>query len=69
MQDVQVDPSKFPSIMCEGCNGKLFEAVITLKVINKLVVGEPKDKIVPYTLFRCADCGEVLESGKKLLEL
>ncbi len=51
------------TVKCLECDGVIFEQVIVLKKINKVLVGAPHDQIVPIQLFRCMDCGTVSGEG------
>ena len=48
-------------IKCVQCEGKYFQPMIAFKKISGLMTGQPKPTIVPMEVFRCSDCGAVLE--------
>jgi len=50
-----------PSLECT-CGSVLFRQVVAIKEVSKLLIGAPDNVIVPIPLYRCDDCGAVLES-------
>lgn len=60
----QIDITSLPRVECGECGGVLYRQVIGLKRISKF---DPnygngiKDILVPIPIFRCDDCGAILE--------
>lgn len=49
------------SYTCKKCGSELFEQVVMIKKISKILTGAPEDQKLSIPIFRCADCKEILE--------
>ena len=46
-------------IVCEECGSDKFTEHYLMRRIPKLLIGAPKDVIVPINVFACSKCGHV----------
>lgn len=60
-QNLNVDISQSEAMDCENCGGIFFKESIMIRRVSKLLIGGPKDAIIPVPIMRCEDCGEVLK--------
>jgi len=52
-----------PTIKCADCGDMIFDSVMVLKKINKMLIGAPQDQVVPISIFRCLSCGTLSNAG------
>lgn len=50
-----------PTVICSGCNSKLFVENVILKKISLLYTGTGKDELVPIPVYVCTKCGKILD--------
>jgi len=46
---------------CKNCSGMFFNQVFAFRRMPALVVGAPRDQLIPMPVFRCSDCGTPIE--------
>ena len=51
--------SKTTPIKCEECGNQTFIEATMLRRVSRLLLGEPKDGILPIPVFTCSKCGHV----------
>ena len=57
----RIDLKKQPTMSCEECKSEIFQEIVLIKKVPKLLTGSLEDTIVPFPSYRCADCGHVNE--------
>ena len=60
----QINLREQPTIKCEKCESMFFEQVFQLKKVSKILTGSSEDTVVPFDLWRCADCKHINEEFK-----
>jgi hypothetical protein len=50
---------KTTPLVCEGCNGQVFQEAILLRKASKFLTGTTQDALVPIPTFVCTDCNHV----------
>jgi uncharacterized Zn finger protein len=55
----RIDLKKQETVKCEDCDCLYFKEVVQLKKVPKLLTGSQEDTIVPFTTYRCDDCGHI----------
>ena len=59
-QQVTLDMmKKSTEIKCESCEHNMFEEVVKLRKVSKLMTGQDKDTLIPVPMFACKKCGHV----------
>lgn len=60
MQDqINVDINQTTEVICEKCNGKIFQQGLVIRKASGLLTGQSKPSYIPIPVFQCADCGHV----------
>lgn len=54
--NLNINLKEQPSLVCENCDGGLFEEVTYIKKVSKLLTGTSQDTIVPFPTYRCSEC-------------
>lgn len=49
-------------VLCTACDCKFFKQVFIIKRVSRLALATAKDDIQLFPVFRCDDCGEIVES-------
>jgi hypothetical protein len=44
----------------EGCGSETFTEAVKLKLISKIMTGQPQDTLVPIQVMVCTQCGAIL---------
>ena len=57
----KIDLKQQPTVTCTSCGGKFFKEVVLIKKVPALLTGNSDDTLVPFTTYRCDDCGHVNE--------
>jgi hypothetical protein len=52
---------KTQEVVCEKCNGKVFQEGLMLRKASKFLTGTTQDALIPLPVFSCAACGWVNE--------
>lgn len=50
------------SFECQNCKSIFFKQVVVLKEISKIILASPENVTVPIPIYRCDDCGDILEA-------
>jgi predicted nucleic acid-binding Zn ribbon protein len=58
---VQLNMTNTKPVICQNCNGEFFKSSTMFRTASRILLGTPEDQIIPIPVFRCDDCGEVLE--------
>lgn len=58
-QNLNVSLKDTTPVLCEECEGEVFNQVVLLKKVSKFLTGTPDDAIIPMYVFACAKCGHV----------
>lgn len=58
---MQLDPTKLPTIECGNCGGIFFEEVTMFKEVPAVQSPNGQKSMLPIPVVRCAECGEVHE--------
>jgi len=58
---MQLDPTKLPTVMCENCDGIFFEEVTMFKEVPAVQSPNGQKSMLPIPVVRCAECGNVSE--------
>ena len=58
-----IDITKTEPLSCKKCGGEIFISVLVVRKLSKLLTGEKKDEILPFEVYLCGDCGEILEES------
>lgn len=52
--------SEQPTLKCGNCESVYFTPAYVIKKVSKLITGKQHDELVPVSVFRCFDCGDLL---------
>lgn len=63
-QKVNVDISGAEEVLCEKCEGKIFQEKMMIKKLSKFMTGSDRDSIIPIPVIVCAECNHVNEMFK-----
>ena len=58
---ININPNEGKTIICQSCEGELFDIVHKIKLVPGIKVGSPKDVMVPMQLFICTSCNHILD--------
>lgn len=62
--------TKYPITKCKECGGDMFVPAMVMRDVPGLVAGAAQIPIVPtpvHKVFRCANCGAMLESDREAI--
>jgi hypothetical protein len=57
----KIDLTVTKEVTCPSCNGNVFESVVLLRKISKILVGTAQDALIPIDVMACKKCGELLD--------
>jgi len=60
-QNLNVSLKDMTTVVCDECQGEVFDQSVLLKKVSKFLAGTPEDAIVPMYVFTCAKCGHINE--------
>ena len=58
---MQLDPTKLPTVHCENCDSIFFEEVTMFKEVPAVQSPNGQKSMLPIPVVRCAECGNVSE--------
>lgn len=58
---MQLDPSKLPTVECGNCGSIFFEEVTMFKEVPAVQSPTGQKSMLPIPVVRCTECGEVHE--------
>jgi hypothetical protein len=58
---LNIDLTKTAEIICDKCEGKVFQEGLMLRKASKFLTGTTQDAIIPLPVFSCSACGHVNE--------
>lgn len=70
MQNIPTQPqvnvpfSQTTALECENCGSELFQEVLMVRKISKILIGAPQDMLQPLAIFACVKCHHVNEDLK-----
>ena len=56
---LNISLDKTVPVICEKCDGQVFQEGLMLRKASKFLTGTAQDAIVPIPVFSCASCGHV----------
>jgi len=58
---LNIDLTKTQEIVCDKCEGKVFQEGLMLRKASKFLTGTMQDALIPLPVFSCSACGHVNE--------
>jgi DNA-directed RNA polymerase subunit RPC12/RpoP len=58
-----IDITKTEPIACKKCGSEIFISGLVVRKLSKLLTGQKKDEILPFEVYLCGDCGELLDES------
>lgn len=69
MEQMKLNPYKYPQITCDNCGHNIFQPAFVLNKIPGIVAGTGTEDIeYPTQVFICAKCGTMLKSYRDDIE-
>jgi len=59
--NMQLNPDDLQDITCESCEGTYFTPCFMMKKVSALQSPTGQQMVVPVQVFKCDNCGEVLD--------
>ena len=58
-----IDITKTEPVSCKKCGGEIFISGLVVRKLSKLLTGQKKDEILPFEVYLCGDCGDILDES------
>jgi len=58
---LNISLDKTQEVVCEKCEGKVFQEGLMLRKASKFLTGTAQDALIPLPVFSCSACGHVNE--------
>jgi len=69
MEQMKLNPYKYPQITCDNCGHNIFRSAVVLNKIPGIVAGTGTDDIeYPTPVYVCDKCGTMLKSYRDDIE-
>ena len=69
MEQMKLNPYKYPQITCDNCGHNIFRSAVVLNKIPGIVAGTGPDDIeYPTPVYVCDKCGTMLKSYRDDIE-
>ena len=66
----QIEPSEYPSLVCDKCGNVAFTAAMIIKKIPGVLLGSPnKIQLMPDQILVCSKCGTILKKDREYYKL
>lgn len=56
---VNINPNDLDDVLCEKCEGQIFDLGFMFKKISAVLSPTGKDSLIPIQIYKCASCGNV----------
>lgn len=60
---IKINLNTCPFYKCPKCEKEAFDRVEMIKVVSKILTGQPSNMYVARSLYRCVGCGHVISDG------
>ena len=60
-QQINISLDKTTPLTCDKCGSEIFNEVLFVRKISKILIGAPQDALYPIPVFACALCNHVNE--------
>lgn len=63
MPKIKIDLNTCPFYKCPKCEKEVFDRIEIIKVISKILTGQPSNSYVAQIMYRCVGCEHVIVDG------